>query len=121
MWHEKLFPQGKFSVFYECFKSKVGGIMVTNLERFKREMEPARQLYAREIRDFAKKYDALGEMSMSEFPDIDVQEYIFDFKKVNGTSEEELDKIYSEISDHIEEFSKAHGIEKFCRYACIWI
>lgn len=95
--------------------------MVTNLERFKKEMEPARQLYAREIRDFAKKFDALGEMTMDEFPDIDVQEYIFDFKKVNGTSEDELDEIYEEISRHMKEFSKIHGIEKFCLYARIWL
>ena len=95
--------------------------MNTNLERFKKEMEPARELYACEIGDFAKKFDALGEMTMDEFPDIDTQDYIFAFKKVNGTSEEELDKIYSEISNHMEEFSKLHGIEKFCLNACIWI
>ncbi|MBQ8017631.1 MAG: hypothetical protein IJ258_05930 [Methanobrevibacter sp.] len=95
--------------------------MVTNLERFKKEMEPARQLYACEIRDFAKNFDALGEMSMREFPDIDVQEYIFDFEKVEGTSEEELDKIHDEISNYMKEFSKVHGIEKFFQYSCIWL
>ncbi|MBQ8017630.1 MAG: hypothetical protein IJ258_05925 [Methanobrevibacter sp.] len=95
--------------------------MVTNLERFKKEMEPARQLYAREIRDFAKNFDALGEMTMDEFPDIDTQDYIFSFEKVNETSEEELDKIHDEISNHMKEFSKVHGIEKFCLNARIWI
>lgn len=95
--------------------------MVTGLEKFKKEMEPARQLYAREIRDFARRYDALGEMTMSEFPDIDTQDYIFSFEKVNGTSEEELDVIHSEISQHMEEFSRIHGIEKFCQNACIWL
>ena len=95
--------------------------MVTNLERFKREMEPARQLYAREIRDFAKKFDALGEMTMEEFPDIDTQDYIFAFKKVNGTSEEELDRIHDEISKHMKEFSRLNGIEKFSINARIWL
>ena len=95
--------------------------MITNLEKFKREMEPARKLYTREIRDFAKQFDALGEMTLDEFPDIDVQEYIFEFEKVNGTSEDELDGIYDEISNHMIEFSKIHGIEKFCRYACIFL
>ncbi|WP_458453109.1 hypothetical protein [Methanobrevibacter sp.] len=95
--------------------------MITNLERFKREMEPARQLYTREIQDFSKKYDALGEMSMEEFPDIDTQDYIFSFEKVNGASEEELDEIYIEISNHMEEFSRTHGIEKFCQNARIWL
>ena len=115
------FSARKFSVYMIVYYHRLVVVMVTNLERFKERMEPARQLYSHEIRDFAKKFDALGEMTMSEFPDIDVQEYIFDFKKVNGTSEEELDRIYSEISDHMDKFSKAHGIEKFCRYACIWI
>ena len=95
--------------------------MATNLERFKKEMEPAKQIYTREIRDFAQKFDELGEMSMREYPDIDVQEYIFDFENVNGISEEELDKIHDEISDHMEEFSKVHGIEKFFHYTCIWL
>ena len=108
-------------VFIQTENLKVGGKLVTNLERFKKEMEPARQLYTREIRDFAKKYDALGEMTMSEFPDIDTQDYIFSFEKVNGTSEEELDRIYSEISNHMQEFSKLHGIETFCINARIWI
>ena len=93
--------------------------MVTNLERFKKEMEPARQMYAREIRDFAKKYDALGEMTMGEFPDIDVQEYFFDFEVLNGTSQKELDKIHLEINSHMNEFSRNHGIEKFNRWARI--
>ena len=95
--------------------------MVTNLERFKKEMEPARQLYALEIRDFAKNFDALGEMTMDEFPDIDTQDYIFSFEKVNETSEEELDTIHDEISNHMKEFSKVHRIEKFCLNARIWI
>lgn len=87
--------------------------MVTNLERFKKEMEPAKQLYTREIRDFAKKFDALGEMTTDEFPDIDTQDYSFAFEKVNGTSEEELDRIHEEISKHMKEFSRLNGIEKF--------
>ena len=95
--------------------------LVTNLERFKKEMEPARELYTREIRSFAKRYDALGEMKTSEFPDIDVQEYIFEFEKANGTSQNELDRILLEISDHMEMFSRVHGIEKFNQFSCIWL
>lgn len=45
--------------------------MVTALDRFKKEMQPAEKLFTREIADFAKRYDALGKMTMSEFPDID--------------------------------------------------
>ena len=94
---------------------------MTNLDRFKQKMEPARKIYAREIREFAKKYDVLGEMTTSEFPDIDVQEYIFEFQKIDGTSQEKLDEIHSQIHDHMYEFSKSHGIEKFCLRARIWI
>lgn len=95
--------------------------MVTNLERFKKEMEPARELYTREIRSFAKRYDALGEMKTSEFPDIDVQEYIFEFEKVNGTSQNELDRIHLELHEHMQRFSKSCGIEYFCQWARIWL
>ena len=93
--------------------------MVTALDKFKKEMQPAEKLFTREIVDFAKRYDALGEMSMSEFPDIDTQEYIYSFECLNGTSQKELDEIFLEISDHMEEFSSAHGIEKFCKCAVI--
>ena len=93
--------------------------MVTALDRFRKEMHPAERLFSREIVDFAKRYDALGEMSMSEFPDIDTQEYIYSFECLNGTSQKELDEIFLEISDHMEEFSRAHGIEKFCKCAVI--
>lgn len=93
--------------------------LVTALDRFRKEMQPAERLFSREIVDFAKRYDALGEMSMSEFPDIDTQEYIYSFECLNGTSQKELDEIFLEISDHMEEFSRTHGIEKFCKCAVI--
>lgn len=95
--------------------------LATNLERFKKEMEPARELYTREIRDFTKRYDVLGEMTTKEFPDIDTQEYIFAFEKDDGTSQKELDRILLEISDHMGEFSKIHCIEKFDQFSCIWL
>jgi type I site-specific restriction-modification system R (restriction) subunit len=95
--------------------------MVTRLDLFKKEMEPAKELYTREILNFTKKYDSLGKMTIMEEPDIDTQEYIYSFEKLNGTSQKELDEIFLEISDHMEEFSKIHGIERFCRLACIWL
>ena len=90
--------------------------MATGLDMFKKEMEPARQLYTREIIRFTKKYDAIGEMSVREFPDIDTQEYIFSFKRLNGTSQNELDEILLQIANHMEEFSKTQGIEKFYQF-----
>lgn len=84
-------------------------------------MGPAEKLFTDEIANFARKYDVLGEMTMREFPDIDTQEYIYCFKSLNGTSQNELDKICLEISDHMEEFSRVHGIKKFCQFSRIWL
>ena len=60
-------------------------------------MEPARQLYTREICDFTKQFNQLGKMTTDVFPDIDTQEYIFAFEKLNGTNEKELDEIHSKF------------------------
>lgn len=87
--------------------------MTTRLERFKREMEPAKELYTKEIKDFAKKFDALGEMSVKERPDIDTLDYIYSFEKLNGTSAEELDLIHGELYEHMKKFSKENDIHEF--------
>ena len=93
--------------------------MVTALDRFRKEMQPAERLFSREIVDFAKRFDSLGEMSMSEFPDIDTQEYIYSFECLNGTSQSELETIFLEISRHMDEFSRVNGIERFCQFSRI--
>ena len=84
-------------------------------------MEPAEKLYTNEISDFARKYDVLGEMALIEEPDIDTQDYIYRFEKVNGTPQEDVDKIILEISDHMDEFSKNNGIKNFSQHVVIWI
>ena len=93
--------------------------MVTALDRFRKEMQPAERLFSREIVDFVKRFDSLGEMSMSEFPDIDTQEYIYSFECLNGTSQSELETIFLEISRHMDEFSRVNGIERFCQFSRI--
>ena len=98
-----------------------GDDMVTGLDMFKKEMEPARQLFTREILSFTKQYDSLGKMTLTEIPDIDTQDYVYQFEKVDGISQKELDEIYWEISNHMEEFSKIHGIEKFFLNVSIWL
>lgn len=95
--------------------------MVTRLELFKKEMEPAKELYTKEITDFTKRYDSFGKMTLIEEPNIDTQEYIYSFECLIGTSQEELDKIFLEISGHMRNFSKANDIEEFCQNARIWI
>ncbi|MDO5859868.1 hypothetical protein [Methanobrevibacter sp.] len=95
--------------------------MVTKVEMFKKEMERPKEIYEREIADFTKRYPALGKMTITERPDIDVQEYIFSFENLNRTSRNELDRIYLEITDHMDEFSRHNDIEKFSKWAVIWI
>lgn len=45
--------------------------MVRNLGKFKKTMDPAKELYTRELLDFNKDFDALGGMTLIEEPDID--------------------------------------------------
>ena len=40
--------------------------MATRLEKFRREMGPAKQLYTKELEDFTKKYDSIGNMVLRE-------------------------------------------------------
>ncbi len=95
--------------------------MTTNLDRFKKSMEGAKEIYTREIMDFTSKIDALGEMTLIEDSDIDTQHYIYSFEKLNGTSQRELDEILLEIYSHMEEFSKQNGIEEFYQFARVWL
>ncbi len=95
--------------------------MTTRLEKFRKEMEPAKEIYTKEIKDFAKNYDFLGEMTIREEPDIDTQDYIFCFEKLNGTREEVLDQTLTELYNHMDKFSKENKIEKFNRNTSIWL
>ena len=91
----------------------------TYLDKFKQEMEPAKKIYTEEIKKLAENYDFLGEMKIREEPDIDTQDYVYVFKNLNGTSEEVLDKTLKEMYIHMKAFSKANGINEFCRNAII--
>ncbi|WP_407410785.1 hypothetical protein [Methanobrevibacter sp.] len=93
--------------------------MTTRLDRFKKEMEPAKEIYTKEIKNFAKNYDFLGEMSLQERPDIDTQDYIFRFEKLNGTGEDVLDQTLKELYDHMDKFCEVNGITEFSRNTII--
>ena len=95
--------------------------MRTNLDKFKKNMEPAKEIYTREITDFTSKIDALGEMTLIEDHDIDTQQYIYSFEISNGLSQSESDEIILEIYAHMEEFSKQNGIEEFYQFARVWL
>lgn len=85
----------------------------TYLDMFKREMEPAKKIYTKELKDFSKRYGFLGEMTIREDPDIDTQDYIYSFKNLNGTRKEVIDQTLAELNAHMKEFSKANGICEF--------
>ena len=93
--------------------------MPTKLDRFIHEMKPAKKIYSEEIENFAKKYEFLGEMTIREEPDIDTQDYIYSFEKLNGTSEDVLEKTLTELYNHMDKFSKENGIYEFCINATI--
>ena len=93
--------------------------MANRLDRFKKEMEPAKELYTQELTDFAKRYEFLGKVTLREVPDIDTQDYIYSFEKLNGTREDVLDKTLTELYKHMGEFSETNGINKYCRNAII--
>ncbi len=93
--------------------------MVTKLETFKQSMEPAKKIYTKELEEFAKNYEFLGEMSLMETPDISTQDYIYSFDKLNGTKEDLLDKTLNELYEHMRAFSRANGIDTYCQNATI--
>ena len=89
--------------------------------KHKREMEPAKEIYTKELKDFAKKFESLGEMTIWEEPDIDTMDFIFSFEKVNGASSEELDMIHNELYAHMKKFSKDNGIYEFYMNSVIYL
>lgn len=91
----------------------------TCLDEFKREMEPAKKIYTEELKKFAGNFDSLGKMRIFEDPDIDTQEYIYAFEKLNGAKDESLDETLKELYRHMDEFSKENGIEEFKRHVII--
>ena len=84
------------------------------------KMEEPKKIYTEELKKFAQKYDFLGDFTIVEDPDIDTVDYIYYFNSLNGTSDEILDSACDEIYNHMVNFSKANGINDFCRIAYIF-
>ena len=93
--------------------------MVTRLDLFKKRMKPAKEIYSKELKAFSKKYDFLGNITLTEKPDIDTLDYIFSFENLNGTREDILDETFFELYKHMEDFSKENGIDEFSRNATL--
>ena len=95
--------------------------MTRKLDEFKKEMEGAKKIYTKELENYAGKFNFLGKITLTEHPDIDTQDYVYSFEKLNDTSEDILDKTLKELYDHMAEFSKLHKIDNFSRNASIWL
>ena len=89
------------------------------IDRFRMRMEKPKEIYTEELEKFSKKYDFLGDMRIIEEPDIDTLDYIYCFNKLNETSEETLDLALKEIYDHMDDYSDANGISKYCENVII--
>ena len=95
--------------------------MVRTIDKFKESMKPSKELYTKELKDYAKNFSALGKLSVRERPDIDTMDYIYSFEKLNGTSQEELDLIHVELYNHMREFSKKNNIHDFYLNSVIYL
>ena len=85
----------------------------TKLLKFKRLMEPAKEIYTKELKDFSKKYNSIGNMTLTEDPDIDTMDYLYSFEKLNGITDAEADSIHSALYAHMKKFSKEQGIYEY--------
>ncbi len=93
----------------------------SRLMEFKRSMEPAKKIFTEEIKEFTKRYDFLGDMTIEEEPDLETLDYIFIFEVLNGTSKDKVDSTLVEIYDHMEEFTKENGIHEFYMNMAIFL
>ena len=93
--------------------------MTRKIDKFRESMEPSKELYTKELENYAKKFPSLGKMSLRERPDIDTLDYIYSFKKLNGASPEELDLIHRDLYSHMRKFSKENNIQDFYMNAVI--
>lgn len=93
--------------------------MITKLEEFQQEMEPLKEKFTAELKEYVKKYDFLGDLTIIEEPDIDTSDYIFSFEKLNDVKKEVIDSAIHEIEKHMLAYTKANNLENFARNACI--
>lgn len=90
-------------------------------QKEKCSIEKSKELFMAELKDFTKKYDFLGEVTLSEEPDIDTIDYIYSIENLNGKSVDDLFPILGEIANHMEKFSKANNIYEFYTNVCFFL
>lgn len=81
-------------------------------------LEETQELFLSELEDFTRKYDFLGEITLTEDPDIDTIDYIYSIENLNGKTMDELDPILDEICVHMRDFSKENNIFNYYVNAC---
>ena len=59
----------------------------------------------RELEDFTKQYDFLGEITLTVEQDIDTLDFIYFIENLNGKRMDELGPVVVEISRHMGDFS----------------
>lgn len=92
---------------------------MTKLEEFRLEMEPLKEKFTQELKEYVKKYDFLGELTIIEEPDIDTSDYIFSFEKLNDVKKEVADSAMQDIDEHMLQYSKLNNLDDFTINACI--
>ena len=73
-------------------------------------LEEIQERFMNELKDFTRKYDFLGEITLKVEPDIDTLDFIYSFEILNGKRMDELDDVVVEISRHMREFSKQNNM-----------
>lgn len=85
------------------------------------EMEPAKEIFTKEIVKFTEKYSELGELTIKMQPDIATMDFIYDFEKSDCVSNERFDQILSEVCDHMDGFCRENDIMDFYLNTIIFI
>ena len=81
-------------------------------------LEETKEMFMAELKDFIKKYEFLGEITLVEKIDIDTMDYLYLIENLNGTSVDDLYPITGEISRHMEQFSKKNNIYEYYTNTC---
>ena len=84
-------------------------------------LEETHEIFMGELKDFTKKYDFLGEITLTVEPDIDTLDFIYSFENLNGKRMDELGPVVVEISRHMREFSKQNNIYDYFVDVCFFL
>ena len=84
-------------------------------------LDETQEIFMKELEDFTKRYDFLGEITLRVEPDIDTMDFIYSFENLNGKRMDELGSVVVEISRHMREFSKQKDIYDYFKDVCFFL